>query len=49
MSLGRQMGSAKVYERLCRLTVVRDLGVVSPPQEDKGRRQETAGMAGPGS
>lgn len=43
MSLGRQMGSAKVYERLCKLTVVRDLGVVSPPQRTKGGGRKQPG------
>ena len=48
MSLGRQMGSSKVYEHLCELAAVRALGVVSPPPRTE-RSQETPSAAGPRS
>lgn len=43
MSLGRQMGSAKGYEHLCKLPAVRALGVVSPlrrQREEAGNTQQ---------
>lgn len=50
MSLGRQMGSAKIYEHLCKLAAVRALGGGEPHSEHRGRRQAgNTQQAGPGS